>query len=127
MGAFEFQVIPATIDINPDTLNLKSGGKWITCYIELPEGYDVENINIDTISLNGLATEWADVQEGVLMVKFDRQAVQAMVSVGDEVELTVTGEVCGVAFEGSDTIRVIMLGRGKGPQGRGPQGKGPKK
>jgi hypothetical protein len=26
----------ATIDINPDTLNLKSKGKWITCLIELP-------------------------------------------------------------------------------------------
>jgi PKD repeat protein len=36
--------IPATIDCDPDTLNLKSEGEWITCYIELPEGYGVERI-----------------------------------------------------------------------------------
>lgn len=28
--------VTAEIDIDPDTLNLKSNGKWITCYIELP-------------------------------------------------------------------------------------------
>lgn len=40
------------------------------------------------------------------MVKFDVQAVQAIVGLG-EVELTVVGEVAGVPFEGRDTIRVI--------------------
>ncbi|MCK4435140.1 hypothetical protein KAU92_06580, partial [Candidatus Bathyarchaeota archaeon] len=33
--------ISATVDIEPNTLNLKSEGEWITCYIELPEGYNV--------------------------------------------------------------------------------------
>ena len=33
------------IDIDPDTLKLDSTGKWITCYIELPDEYDVEDIN----------------------------------------------------------------------------------
>ncbi len=123
MGAFEFQVvmISATVDIDPDTLNLRSKGKWITAYIELPEPYDVKDIKVDTITLNGLPVERADVQDGVLMVKFDRQAVQAMVSEGDDVELTVTGEVNWIPFEGSDTIRVIMPGKGKGPQGKGPK------
>jgi len=32
--------LSATVDLDPDTLNLESKGKWITCYIELPEGYD---------------------------------------------------------------------------------------
>jgi hypothetical protein len=27
---------PAGIDIHPETLNLKSKGRWITCQIELP-------------------------------------------------------------------------------------------
>ncbi|MEW5995324.1 MAG: glycoside hydrolase family 16 protein [Candidatus Zixiibacteriota bacterium] len=31
-------VVPATVDIDPDTLNLKSQGRWITAYIELPAG-----------------------------------------------------------------------------------------
>jgi hypothetical protein len=35
-----FSPITATIDIDPDVLNLKGNGKWVTAYIELPEGYD---------------------------------------------------------------------------------------
>ncbi|UCG68835.1 MAG: SBBP repeat-containing protein, partial [Thermoplasmata archaeon] len=30
------KVLSAIIDIDPDTLNLKSKGRWITCYIDLP-------------------------------------------------------------------------------------------
>ncbi|UCD44937.1 MAG: hypothetical protein JSV27_00025 [Candidatus Bathyarchaeota archaeon] len=32
-----------TVDIHLGTLNLGSKGKWITCYIELSEGYDVRD------------------------------------------------------------------------------------
>jgi hypothetical protein len=50
-----------------------------------------------------------------LMVKFDRAAVQRILPVGDEVRVTVTGQVegerrvvmAGIPFEGSDFIRVI--------------------
>lgn len=35
-------VIPAEVDIDPDTLNLKSNGKWVTSYIELPHEYGVK-------------------------------------------------------------------------------------
>jgi len=42
-----------------------------------------------------------------LMVKFNRAAVQNTLTVGEEVKVTITGEVAGIAFEGSDTIRVI--------------------
>jgi len=45
--------ISATVDIKPDTLNLKSKGKWITCYIELPEGYNVSDIDVSTVMLDG--------------------------------------------------------------------------
>jgi len=44
--------IIAIIDINPDTLNLKSKGNWITAYIELPEDYTVADIGIDSIILS---------------------------------------------------------------------------
>jgi hypothetical protein len=124
-------VIPATIDIDPDTLNLKSQGRWITVYIELPPGYDVGEITISTVALEGeelmevvlSAEPWPTGigdhdDDGIpdLMVKFDRSAVQELVSVGD-VELTVIGKWGLVPFRGSDTIRVIDLG--VGPQGRG--------
>lgn len=43
-----------------------------------------------------------------LMVKFDRQAVENIVSVGEAVKITVTGQLTdGKKFEGSDTIKVI--------------------
>ena len=36
--------IEAICDINPNKLNLKSKGRWITVYLELPENYDVNDI-----------------------------------------------------------------------------------
>jgi hypothetical protein len=114
--------VPATIGIDPNTLNLKSNGKWITCYIELPLGYSVENINVSTVELavgsNNLSAElWPTGigdydNDGIpdLMVKFNRSAVQALLSVG-KVEVTVTGEVNEIPFEGWDNIRVINPGR----------------
>lgn len=106
----------ATVDIDPNTLNLKSRGRWITCYIELPEGYDVLDIDVGTVTLSygehKVTAEWGDVQDGVLMVKFDRSEVAGILSPGGAVELTVTGELTdGTSFEGSDTIRVISRGK----------------
>ncbi|UCF09039.1 MAG: hypothetical protein JSW28_04980 [Thermoplasmata archaeon] len=102
--------IPATIDIDPDTLNLKSKGRWITCYIDLPEGYDVDEIDISTILLEDtIPAEWGDVQGTTLMVKFDRGEVEDYIGAPqDAIELWVTGKFYdGTEFKGSDTIRVI--------------------
>jgi len=109
-------LISATIDVEPDTLNAKSSGRWITCYVELPEGYDVSDIDIFTIMLehtipldSGAPTEIGDYDEdGIpdLMVKFDKASIIELLDTG-EVTLTITGEVDGTPFEGSDTIRVI--------------------
>jgi len=110
--------IPAPIDIDPDTLNLKSKGKWITCYIELPEGYDVAEIDVSTVMLNDLVpaesrpTGILDHDgDGIaeLMVKFSRSGVQGILGTADQAELTVTGELAdGTPFEGADTIRVVQ-------------------
>jgi hypothetical protein len=113
-----------TIDVAPDTLSLKGKGKWITAYIELPAGYDVADIDASTILLNDTVpavtdTKYAFVtdaakyitdndKDGILerMVKFDRSAVSAILVVGDEIEITVTGDIAGTPFEGTDTIKV---------------------
>ncbi|UCG70943.1 MAG: SBBP repeat-containing protein, partial [Thermoplasmata archaeon] len=99
----------ASIDIDPDTLNLKSKGRWITCYIDLPFGYDVNDIEIETVILEEvIPSEWGDIQNTTLMVKFDRSEVEDMLSPGTY-NLKVTGEFTdGTVFEGySDEIRVI--------------------
>ena len=105
----------AEIDIDPDILNLKSKGRWITAYIELPEDYNASDIDISTVVLNGEIpaelhpTEIGDYDtDGIidLMVKFDRASIIELLDTG-EVTLTITGEVNGTPFEGNDTIKVI--------------------
>jgi hypothetical protein len=115
-------VIKATIDIDPNVLNVnsKSSKNAVTLYVELPDGYDVADINISTIKLNATKgsvqaqVEPAEIGDydsdgsSDLMVKFDRQALIEIVDIGDQVELIATGQLNdGTPFQGSDTIRVI--------------------
>jgi len=106
-------VIAAGIDIVPNTFNLTSKGKWITCYIRLDEGYDVGEIDPDTILLERRikpAWSWFNEQQQVAMVKFKRSKVQEILEPG-ECELVVTGHLADLTyFEGTDTIRVIDKG-----------------
>jgi len=110
-------VIKATVDFDPDTLNKKSNGKWITCYIELPSGYNVANINVSTLKLNGIVPaepsptaigDYDNDEIPDLMVKLDRVSVAAILPVGDNVEVKITGSLNdGINFEGIDHIKVI--------------------
>ena len=115
--AIETSIVPLVIDFDPNTLNLKSKGKVVTVYIELPEGYDVEEIDISTVMLNGMVpalTHPIEIDDydsdGVpdMMVKFDRSDVQSILEPGHEFELVLSGRLTdGTPFEGTDTIRVI--------------------
>ncbi|MCJ7423091.1 hypothetical protein MUP01_02335 [Candidatus Bathyarchaeota archaeon] len=115
--------ILAGVDFDPDTLNLRSSGKWITAYIELPEGHNVADIDASTVLLNetvavdfSAPTTVGDYDgDGVpdLMVRFDRAAVSDLILSQDitsgNVVLTIRGRLCdGTIFEGSDTIRVML-------------------
>ncbi|NIR87005.1 hypothetical protein GWO13_05290 [Candidatus Bathyarchaeota archaeon] len=112
----------ATADVVPNTLNLKSRGKWITCYIELPESYNISDIDIYSIRLNDTIPSAIEIgdhdNDGVpdLMVKFNRTIVSELIlskgiTYGD-VNLTITGEVDGTPFKGSDSIRVAFPSTG---------------
>ena len=107
--------IPASIRIEPETLNLASKGVF-TAFIQLPEGYDVADINISTIVCEGAPAIRGMVSEddnGTYIAKFNRQDLVDVMT-GDAVELTVTGKLFdGTPFEGNDTIRVIDKGKGK--------------
>lgn len=105
-----YMTIPATIDIDPDTLNLESNGNWITAYIGLPGGLDVNDIILSTVMLDqAVKAEWCDVQGTTLMVKFDRLDVENLIGTPQQaVELTVEGQLTfGPEFMGTDTIRAI--------------------
>jgi len=115
--------IPATNDIDPNTLDLKSQSdkNAITAYIELLAGYDVRQIDVATVKMDVYGytvaaqltpTAVGDYDnDGVLdlMVKFERQAViTALTGKMGDVALTVSGQLTdGNCFTGTDTIRVI--------------------
>lgn len=124
-------VLDATVDFPIYGLNLASKGKRISSYIEVPEGYKVNEINVSTMLLNN--TVPVDVKSPVtfgdydndtisdLTVYFDRAKVSsyvlANINVSKLVErrfmtitLTVTGKLNdGTPFQGSDTVKITML------------------
>ena len=123
--------IEALIDIDPDTLNKKSHGKWITVYITLPDGFDVGTIDTSSIAITSLIGETCDPhytqeadlsltpqvgdrdEDGILdlTVKFDRQVLLASLCL-DDVSITIEGELTtGELFSGSDSIRIIDRGK----------------
>jgi len=111
------QAITATINIKPNTLNLKSKRKWIKAHIELPEGSNVGDVDVSTILLNNAIPAMSSrVSENTLMVKFNRTELTAHIyhvsgiTYGN-VTLTITGQLTdGTTFEGSDTIKVMFGG-----------------
>ena len=116
--------IGVTLDIHPETLNLKSNGV-ITAFIELPDPYNVSDIDIDTIKLHVKdAGDWVVpirciIADGKLIAKFDASNVADHIlgklvhmqiippQAKYTVDLVVEGMVKEEHFEGSDTIRVI--------------------
>jgi hypothetical protein len=132
-GAVEFveleipeepEELAAVIDIDPDVLNRKSEGKWITGYIELPEGHSVDDIDQSTVAISEVGGEAADIPaehkpakvgdydlDGItdLMVKFPRADVADAAMDDGEVDIEVSGELAdGSAFSGADRIQVMQ-------------------
>jgi len=120
--------ISAVVNVEPDTLNLKSQGKWVACYIELPEGYDVNDINFSSIKLNDtIAIDYSAPiivgehdNDGItdLNVKFSRSRIIKWLEDADyfedtvndyEVTFEVTGEITEAIFEGYDIIKITCM------------------
>jgi len=119
-------VIEADVDIHPDALLLKDDdyGKWITAIIRLPEGYQVNNIDVSSVILRvteeeNVSWSWYNIQGKKLMVKFDRATVKNILrwhmiphmfpQVKEEVQLEVWGKLYDDnVFRGIDKIRVFF-------------------
>ena len=121
-------VIEAEVSIKPETINLKSKGKF-KAFIELPSPYSVEDIDPETVECNGaqaidgktdkhgrfIAT--FNVQD--LDLGFDSNARKGRDDKKVKVTLTVSGELKdGTRFEGSDTVSI----KGKKHDGEGDNG-----
>lgn len=117
MGAYEYNPpISAEVRIVPCTVNLASKGKWINAFIRLPEDYNVTDIDADSVLLEDEIEPqwvWFDEDEQVAMVRFSREEVRDILTIG-EVELTITGRFTdGTVFEAKDVIIVIDKGSRK--------------
>ena len=113
--------IEAIIHINPNKLNCKSKGKWITAYIGLPSPYNVEEIDIDSIflqTINGeinscddFPNEIADIygdSNPELMVKFERPALIIILERVQFSEIFITGKLQDkITFEWGGVIELI--------------------
>jgi len=117
-------VVNAIVDIQPQALSLRSRGRWFTAYIELPEGYNVRDVDVSAIMINGSILIDFDApvaigdydENGIedLMVRFNRTLVVGYIlSQGimfGNVTLTLTGELYdGTMFEGKAIINVSSL------------------
>jgi hypothetical protein len=106
--------------INPKTLNLKSKGRAVTTFIELPSSYDPSAIEVNSLLLEGRLprvippTPKSGDGDGDgtadLMVKFSRRQLIAFLcetnKEAGEIELRVTGTVDADPFEVRGTVRV---------------------
>jgi hypothetical protein len=126
-AAVVFKVMPVIhlqFDIEPDCLNLMSNGQYVTGYLELPNGYDVANINVSSILLNCTVPVDQSAPHAIgdhdkdsipdLMVKFNRTTlVQYIVSQHIQfgnVALALTGQLKdGTFLKGSVAIKVSGL------------------
>ena len=108
-------LVPADIDVKPETLNLGSNGRWITCYIELPTPNSVASIDVGTLKLNNVVSaesrptgigDYDDDGVPDLMIKFDRSAVQDLL-VDEEIRLVVTFGIPGKLCVGWDIVKII--------------------
>jgi hypothetical protein len=84
----------------------------VTGYLTPTSPYTAAMIDVSSIRLNGTVpvdpSQPTKIEHhgATLKVKFDRQAVNATLTAGDNQPVTVTGLVQGACFEGTDFIKV---------------------
>jgi len=108
---------PVSFDLNPNTLNLRSLGRWVTATLEPEPLASPADIDIASIRLNGTVPVDASAPTSIgdadhdgrpdLTVKFNRAAVGLAVAEGDAVPVTVSGKIGSGCFEATDRIRVF--------------------
>ncbi len=117
---------PANVDCDPDTINIRSEGRWITCYLEPESDRNASEIVGATVRLDSWLAPVIDDkygfsfdpngylvdhdQDGVTerLLKFDRQLLAERLTPGEHIFL-VQGEYAdaGTFSVNSEAIRVI--------------------
>ncbi|MFX1452876.1 MAG: hypothetical protein ACFFCM_18710 [Promethearchaeota archaeon] len=114
------KVIEVTCDFDPNKLNLKSKGKYVTVYIEIIKGYDVYDIVPEEILLNDflhIEPKPITIADNNLnsipdlMVKFNRSRVINSLLESEPIpfwEVSITGKLIdSVEFEATTLVELI--------------------
>ena len=102
------EVIESEVKIEPETINLKSKGKF-KAFIELPSPYKEDNIVTRTVVCEGAQAinGRTDGRERFVATFNTQDLVLEIDSKKEKVVLTVSGELeDGTKFKGSDTVKV---------------------
>ena len=120
MGAYEYFVPPTEVAMKftPQALNLGSKGNWVKAHCVLPEGYTVEDVDVNmpaTLELLGIEikSEYTSVfvnEDDLVEVEiaFERGAFCGVETNDEFAEATVTGSFANCQqFYGTNTIKIV--------------------
>jgi hypothetical protein len=119
-----------SLKLEPNTLNLKSNGNYITAFIELPSSHDINEVEISSITLQVAGCSYSvDLSAAInigdyngngisdLIIKFQRQPVVNNLKILDystfsgksiEMNFVVSGSLAdGTSFGCSDTLSIL--------------------
>ena len=108
--------IALAFGLTPRDLNLASRGRWVTGVLEPPSPFVASDIDVSSIRLNGTVPVDPAASSAIgdhdgngvpdLTVKFNRAAVELVVSAGNDVPVRVTGKLGSHPVLGTAHIRV---------------------
>ncbi len=107
---FTVSAPPVSLRITPRTINPQANGRWVQARLSLGHcgsnrDFDVSSLRLnETVPVSHVVSYpgWYDI-----IVKFDRDAVVAVLPVGDHVEVRVSGKARGLPFVAKDYVRVL--------------------
>jgi parallel beta-helix repeat protein len=116
-------VVNASTELSSNNFNLRCKGGWIVAYVEFPEGYNVADTNVSTVSLNGTVADdpiFLDAIDGgadglpKLVLRFNRTILAQFIISQNlkccNVSLTVSGQLYDLlSFNGTIGIRISNL------------------
>jgi len=109
-------VVSGTVKFTPTVLNLNSNAD-LCARIELEPGYSAADIDLTTIRLESdlgvVAAERAEVRRGLLWVWFDCDTIAPILSVSDDLTLTVKGSIGSADLEAVGHLRVVAPRKSK--------------
>jgi hypothetical protein len=114
------------MELAPPSILANEKGRWVTCYIELPEPYLVEEVDVSTVILNSsipAETRPYDVgdfdHDGIpdLMVKFGRPALVDLLGVGLNIPVEVIGTLATGEVFVAESVFSILGGSADEPDG----------